>query len=406
MSAHEHATKQLTAAQVTIPEDHPIRKIPMIGALLGVLGIGGAAALGMGEDGSFYHSYLVAFMYFLSIALGGLFFVIIQFVTRSGWSVVIRRLAENIMASLPVFALLFVPILFGMHDLYHWTHADAVATDALLQVKQPFLNESAFLMRGVFYFAIWSAMAWFFYKKSTSQDSSGDHGITAMLQRVAAPAVIVYGLSQTFAAVDWMMTLDPHWYSTMWGVYYFAGSFVAILAVLALVSIHLSREGQPLEGIVTVEHRHDLGKLLWGFMVFWTYIAFSQYFLIWYANIPEETLFYAHRAEGTWDAMSIFLSVGHFGIPFFCFMSRHVKRSARGLAFFATWMLFMHYVDLYWIVMPILHHHGVHFSAVDVLAFIGVGGVFLGTVAWIVPRNLLVPIRDPRLPESLSFENF
>jgi len=335
-----------------------------------------------------------------------LFFVIIQFLTRAGWSVVVRRLAENIMASLPIFALLFVPLLFGMHDLYHWTHAEAVMTDPLLQGKQPFLNESAFMMRAVFYFAVWTAMAWFFYKKSTSQDLSGNHGITAMLQRVAAPAIIFYGLSQSFAAIDWMMSLDPHWYSTMWGVYYFAGSFVAILAVLALLSIHYSAKDQPLEGILTVEHRHDLGKLLWGFMIFWTYIAFSQYFLIWYANIPEETLFFAHRAEGSWDAMSMFLAIGHFGVPFLCFMSRHVKRSTKGLAFFAFWMLFMHYVDLYWIVMPVLHHHGVHFGVVDILTFVGVGGIFVSTVAWLMPRTPLVPVQDPRLPESLAFENF
>ena len=141
-------------------------------------------------------------------------------------------------------------------------------------------------------------------------------------------------------------------------------------------------------------------------MVFWTYIAFSQYFLIWYVNIPEETLFFAHRSEGTWDAVSVFLAVGHFGIPFLCFMSRHVKRSVMGLTFFATWLLFMHYVDLYWIVMPLLHHHGIHFGIVDILAFIGVGGVFVGTVAWLMPRTPLVPVRDPRLPESLAFENF
>lgn len=401
-----HHVKTIDVADVTLSKDSFIGKLPLLGGIVGIAGIGGAYALGQ-ENSQFYFSYLTAFSYFLSIALGGLFFVLIQFATRAGWSVVVRRLAEQVMGTLPVFVLLFIPVILGMHDLYHWTHESAVASDPILQAKSGYLDSTFFLVRAGVYFAIWILLSQYFLRKSIAQDKSGDHGITAGLQKWSALGLALYAMSQTFAAFDWLMSLSPHWYSTMYGVYFFAGSFVAIFAILSVLTILLTKEGGILEGIATAEHRHDLGKLLFGFTVFWAYVAFSQYFLIWYANIPEETIFFADRMKDGWLAVSIFLMVGHFGVPFFLLMSRHMKRSRKILMLAAVWMLFMHYVDLYYLIIPNNHTvHGFHPSLVDLLAFVGVGGIFTAVLALRLMSAPTVPVQDPRLPESLAFENF
>jgi hypothetical protein len=236
------------------------------------------------------------------------------------------------------------------------------------------------------------------------QDASGDHDLTRRMQTVSGPAILLFGVTLTFAAMDWIMALDPHWFSTMFGVYYFSGSVVSFFAVLALVSVGLARKG-PLDNVINTEHFHDVGKLLLAFVAFWAYIAFSQYFLIWYANIPEETVWFAHRMEGSWLWMAVALAAGHFVIPFFYLLPRTIKRRPATLVAGAAWVLVAHLVDLYWQVMPILHPNGVRFALTDVTAFVGVGGVFVAGVAWLTTRCALIPARDPRLPEALSFEN-
>jgi hypothetical protein len=291
-----------------------------------------------------------------------------------------------------------------MHDLYHWTHLEAVASDTLLQGKQPYLNETFFYLRAAIYLVVWSLLAWWFRKRSLQQDESGDPALTKKLQVASGPAIVAYALTVTFAAFDWIMSLDPHWYSTIFGVYYFSGAVVGIFALLTLLVAAMDRAGL-LGDAVTVEHFHDLGKLLFAFIAFWAYIAFSQYFLIWYANIPEETLWFLHRWEGKWQEASVLLGLGHFVVPFFFLLPRTIKRNTRALVIAAVWMLAMHYLDIYWLVMPTLHHHGAHFSALDITTLLVVGGVFLAGLGWLMRRGALVPLKDPRLGESLSFEN-
>ncbi|MCB1153717.1 quinol:cytochrome C oxidoreductase, partial [bacterium] len=248
-------------------------------------------------------------------------------------------------------------------------------------------------------------LSFIYYRGSVKQDKSGDKKITRRLQNLSGPGIILTALTLTFAAFDWIMSLDPHWYSTIYGVYYFSGSLVAIFAFLSISIIAMQSAGL-LEGVVTTEHYHDLGKLLFGFTVFWTYIAFSQYFLIWYANIPEETLWYAHRSVGSWQKMTTFMAVGHFVLPFFYFLTRSTKRHRFALLVGAMWMLMMHFIDMYWLVAPSLHHEGVVFGLIDVTTLLGIGGLFLAFFTWNLRRNPLVPIKDPRLQESLRFENF
>lgn len=399
----------LRASSLRLPPGHSWGRLPVIGLALAVVGLGGALALGLpgGEEArhQLWHSWLVGALFVLSIALGALFFVLVHHATQAGWGVVVRRIAENIMGTLPYLALLFVPLaLLGLHDLFHWTHAEAVQQDHLLQHKRPYLNETFFLIRTVAYFAIWSGLALWFGRLSRLQDGTGDHELTRRMRRASAPGLLLFAVTVTFFAFDWLMSLDPHWYSTIFGVYFFAGSAMAFFAFLALAVIAGRRAGLLAE-VANAEHQHDIGKLLFAFVAFWAYMAFSQYMLIWYAYLPEETGFFARRLAGSWRSASVFLALGHFVVPFFFLLPRTVKRSAGALAAVSVWLLAMHLLDLYWLVMPNLHPDHAAPTLTDAAALIGCCGVFLAAFGVALKRQALVPLRDPRLPESLTFEN-
>lgn len=373
---------------------------------LGVVGLAASVAgpLLLGESWQqFLLSYLVAYMFVLSIVLGGMFFVLIQHVTRAGWSVTVRRVAENVMGVMPLMLPLFLPIAIGYDTIYHhWTHPDPA--DEVLAGKAPYLNATFFFVRAAIYFVVWIAIARWFRNTSIRQDETGDAALTLKMARAAAPSLFLFALTLTFAAVDWLMTLYPHWFSTIWGVYYFAGSFMGFMAVLGLACMWLRAKGLLRDAIHT-EHYHDIGKLLFAWVVFWTYIAFSQYMLIWYGNLPEETAFFHEHRAGSWELVARTLMVGHFMVPFVFLMSRHAKRNLVLLAVASVGLLFMHFVDLYWIVMPSLHHHGVHANWLDATTMIGLIGLACWSFVVNLRRAPLIPERDPRLPESLRFVN-
>lgn len=408
MSAHVALP---TEAESTFPATHSWRKFGPIGLVVGVVLIGAAFALdGSDHHGDFYFSYLVAWMYAVTLALGAMFFTLIQHAGRAGWSVVVRRTAENMMATLPVLALFFIPVFLGRHELYHhWMDATIVAEDAILKGKAAFLNEGFWTGRSIFYVGTWGFIGWYFRRRSVLQDTMGDdqaalEEFSRGTERRAAVAIPMFALTLTFAGVDWIMSMDPHWYSTMWGVYLFAGAFMAALAFLGIIHILMQRAGL-MGRIINDEHYHDLGKLTFAFMVFWTYIAFSQYFLIWYANIPEETSWYAHRMGNSWEYVGITLMLGHFVIPFFFLMPRTIKRVRWTLALGCAWMLVMHYIDLQYMIMPVHAHHGVHPGLTDLLTWVGLFAVFFGAFILNAGRAALVPMKDPRLQESVSFVN-
>jgi hypothetical protein len=399
-----HGPRIVDAAQMDLPAGSLWRRLPLFGAVLAVAGFGLSFAMRGGNEEQFYSSWLVAFLYFMSLGLGGLFFVLVQFATKSGWGIVVRRLAENTAASLAVMFLAFIPVYMGLNRLYHhWT--DTAHLDAILQGKSPYLNTTRFLIFGLAYLAIWTLLALWFRSGSVKQDTTGDHDLTRRRVKWAGPGLIVFALTSTFASFDWAMSLEPHWYSTIFGVYYFAGSLVCVFAFLSLVIIGLRRAGS-LEGFVTVEHMQDMGKLLYAFVVFWAYIGFSQFFLIWYANIPEETVWYLARLTGNWKPFTLFLAVGHFIVPFFFLMSRHAKRKNLTLGVGALWMMFMHLVDMYWLVMPTFQKDGYALTLLDLTTLLAVGGLFLAAFGFFLTRAKLVPAKDPRLIESISFQNF
>lgn len=359
-----------------------------------------------------YFSYLVAYMFCLSLVLGSLFFVMLHHVTRAGWSVVVRRVAENVMALMPWMVVLFIPIVLGRETLFHhWLHPDP--NDTVLAGKAAYLNAPFFFIRAAIYFTVWTVLALWFRRTSIAQDQTGDAQLTLKMSRLAAPGIMLFALTLTFAAFDWMMSLDPHWYSTIFGVCYFAGSVMAIMAFLTLLCLWLNKRGY-LKGSVSVEHYHDLGKLMFAFMIFWTYVNFSQYFLIWYANIPEETSWFQHRLHGGWSMVGTILILGHFAVPFIFLMSRHVKRNLRTLTIGAVFMLIMHWIDMQYLIMPNMAANEAataegtwfsHLSWLDATTMIGMLALITGLAVAGIRRVPVLPQRDPRLRESLDFEN-
>ena len=399
-----HPVVSIPTDEISIRSDEFLGRVRLVMAALGIVALVAGAVLGAGEPREFFASYLTAFLFYISIGLGGLFFVLIQFATRAGWSVAIRRQSENLMFMLPLCGLFFLPLVAGMSYVYPWLDAAKVAQDPILLGKQSYLNVPFFLARSLVYVLSWAAIAYWFRRRSLQQDEQGDPRITRTLQNVSAPAIVWFAATVNFAAFDWIMSLDPHWYSTVFGVYFFAGIVTSSLSFLILMLFVLLRRNR-LSGVINDEHFHDLGKLLFGFVVFWAYIAFSQFMLIWYGNLPEETIWFAQRWRNGWQYVSILLAVGHFVIPFFVLLSRGAKRNRVILGGVAVWMLLMHYLDLYWLVAPAVDPAGPQFYLPGLLVFLGLGGLFLGMLIHVSMGSALVPTKDPRLAESLSFEN-
>lgn len=384
-----------------IPPGRIPGRLPLIIGVVALL----VSVLGYLDDSPrFYHAYLTAFAFWVTISLGALFFVMLQHLTAARWSVVVRRLVESIMMSLPVLAVFFIPIAFGLNDLYAWSRPEVVAGDLLLTHKAPYLNTAFFLLRALLYFAVWFFLASFLYRNSLADDSGYDEARRIRVRRLSAGGMILFAFTTTFAAFDWLMSLDAHWYSTIFGVYVFAGGVVGGLCVTTLAALHLRRRG-ILADVITVEHYDDLGKLTFAFLVFWGYMAFSQYFLIWYANIPEETIWFAHRWVGSWKAVSLALVFGNFGIPFLVLMPKAAKRSLPFMAVMSVWLLAAHWVDMYWLILPSLNHHGAHFSWLDPVLTVGIGGVLIGLFWRRFAAHPIVPIGDPQLEASIRFIN-
>ncbi len=377
------------------------------GLAVGLFGLGVSGLLAFLSDGGwsrFLHSYLVAFCFFLSLSLGALVFVALQHLTHAGWSVVVRRVAEAIALNVVLLLVLAVPLLVGIGDLYPWADPAVIDHSPLVAGKVGFLNPTFFTLRIVAYFVIWIVLAVAFHRSSVRQDSSGDVNLTHRMQTLAGPAVALFALTTAFAAFDLLMSLEPEWFSTMFGVYYFAGCMVGFFALLPLVLTLIQSTGRMVVA-VTAEHYHDLGKFAFAFVVFWAYIAFSQFMLYWYANLPEETHWYMMRHRDGWTLIAALLLVGHFVVPFLGLMSRWVKRNRILLSLGAVWILFMHWLDLYWLVMPSVDRLRVPVSLLDLSTMAGIGGLFVAATAIHLRGRSLVPVKDPRIEESLAFEN-
>ena len=354
------------------------------------------------------HAYLLSVSFFLSISLGALFFVVLQHLTAASWSVAIRRIAELLTSAIPTLGLLMLPIvvpmLFGSAHLYSWNDETLRASDQLIQGKAPYLNASFFALRCLLYFAVWIVIANYYRGKSQQQDTTADLAVSANMRKWSGPAMIAFAATINFAAFDWLMSLDPHWFSTIFGIYFFAGCAVAVFATLTIVTALLQRFGLVTE-VITTEHYHDLGKLLFGFTFFWAYIAFSQFLLIWYANIPEETVWFLHRQQHGWQFIGLLLIGGHFLLPFFGLMSRSSRRNRASLLFWSVFLFVMHWVDLFWLITPSASPESVSIGLAEVLTLIGVGTICVATILRQAESKPLVPTGDPALAKSLAFHN-
>ena len=347
-------------------------------------------------------NYLIMYMFILSIALGSLGLVALEYLAGATWSTPFRRISEFFSAVLPLLIILVIPIIFGMHDLYHWTHKEAVAHDPILQAKEPYLNMQFFIIRVIGIYAIWMIFFFFFTRNSKKQDTTRDPALTRMSGKLAAAFAPLFMITITVAAIDFMMSLEPHWYSTIYGVYYFAGSLLASFAALTLVSILLKQNGYLCSEIKN-SHFYSMGTFMFAFNIFWAYIGFSQYLLIWYADIPEETFWYIMRWEGSWKYVSIGLIVIHFVIPFLVLIPRSIKTNVSRLKFMAVWILVAHYYDIYWLVMPTYSKTGAVFGWIEIGFPILIVGLFMTVFNMKAKNNNLMPIGDPKLESGLNF---
>ncbi len=422
---HARRPGKITSPIVSLSTSY-VKLIPL-GLLIGGIGLAIAWFMSNTEGGwkRFSFSYLVTYCSLLSMTLGCLFFVTVQHLTRAGWSVTIRRIAEiYAMCVLPMFLLslpIVIPVLMGQAIVYPWVDSQWLSGDAesFREIKNAFLNKTWFGVRVITYFVIWTMMAYSFFGKSLKQDKTADPQLSRQMQKSATWKMIIFAATLVFASFDFEMSLSPRWFSTMFPVYYFAGGVMSAFALIILTALLLQRSGRVTDEI-TVEHYHDLAKLTFGFIFFWGYIAFSQFMLIWYANLPEETFWFKHRmgesASKGWIYWSLLLLFGHLFIPFLGMMARTVRRNKTYLFFAAIYILAMHWVDHYWIIMPQYNVElgGTDATApnpltfswlIDVPCAIGMVGLYVSLFSFIAADRPLVPLHDPRLEESLNYRN-
>lgn len=369
-------------------------------AVLAFLGLLVGAILDVRQ---FAFSYLFAFVFFFTISLGALFWVIVHHAVDAEWSVVMRRQLENAACLFSALAVLFIPLVFVAPVLWAWMDP-ANADNPVLHEKAAYLNRPFFWGRTLVYFAVFIGSAYLLRAYSVAQDASGLVRCTVYNRRVAFASIVPFALCITFAAIDWLMSLDWHWFSTMWGVYLFAGAALSSLCVLVLMVTALRSVGY-FKSCITEEHYHILGKLLLAFTIFWAYIGFSQYMLIWYANIPEETSYFILRNTGSWNVLSILLVAGHFVVPFLLLLPSFGKRRPGFLCGVAWWILAMHLLDVYLMVLPELHRTGFRPSVMDLLAVLAIGSTLVAVYLKALGDSALYPIRDPRLQQSIDLQN-
>ena len=433
---HETRPAKITSPVVSLGNDY-IRTIP-IAAIVAAVGIVVAILFSGGLGARFMHVYLVNYAFLLSICLGCLFFVTIMHLTRAGWSVTLRRIAELYAMCVVPMALLFLPILvtvlIGSDILYPWVDGGwSMASlansgeglkfvDSLPvaerppfeQLKHAYLNPAFFTVRWIAFFAIWGVMAGFYLFTSLKQDKTGEASLTHRMQAFSAPGMIVLAATLVFSSFDLEMSIEPFWFSTMYPVYFFAGAVLSAWATITLTALWFQRTGRVTDEI-TIEHYHDMGKMMFGFIVFWGYIAFSQFLLIWYANIPEETFWYDWRINYPgWKTLSYVLLIGHLFIPFLAMMGRTVRRNKNFMFGASIYLLVMHWLDHFWLVMPSYNNfagggiEGRGWVTTNVIADLGctVGMVaaFIAIFCVICRDRPLVALQDPRLGESLNHE--
>ena len=347
----------------------------------------------------FFRAYLIGWTFWTGIAVGSLALLMLQHLTGGGWGLVIRRVLEAATRTLPFMAVLFVPIIFGSHSLYEWTHQEELEQHPVVQFKAPYLNLPFFTIRAVVYFGVWIALAYFLNRWSLLQDRTAEARYTKKMRLLSGPGMVALIFVVTFASVDWYMSLEPEWFSTIYGFIFVASWSLSALAFVIAAMATLSKEA-PLDRIVQPLHFQDLGKLLLALVMLWAYFAFSQYLIIWSGNLPEEIAYYLGRTRGVWGVTIVAIALLHFAAPFLFLLSRDLKRNPRSLMMVALLVLVMRMIDLLWMLVPAFH--GRSWVWLDAIALIGFGGLWLGLFAWQLGKRALIPLNDPQFEAVLA----
>jgi type IV secretory pathway TrbD component len=401
-----------------------VERVQGTALVVGVVALLLALALSFVSPGgfprAFWRPYLVAFTFWTGVTVGSLPLIMLHHLTGGGWGVVLRRIFEAATRTLPLLAILFLPLAFAVvtRTLYPWTFPQ-LAHEHAIEHKAIFLNIPFFLGRTVFYFAVWFTLAYFLNKWSLEQDTAEDprvqRSLRERMQSLSGPGILLFGLTVTFAAVDWLMSLEPEWFSTIFGLLIMAGFGLSAFAFAIAVAVWLSRQDAALETVYQPRWFHDQGKLLLAFIMLWAYFMFSQYLIIWAGNLPEEIPWYLRRLRGGWQYIALVLVLLHFALPFVLLLSRDLKRTAKLLGAVAILVLAMRVVDLFWTVAPSVlaadangapHGAGAILSyAMSFITPIGVGGVWLWYFARELRTRPLLPLGDEGLDDALEVKH-
>lgn len=392
----------MSAAQSNSTFD--LRRLQQIALIVAVVFL---VILGIGtfvNPDQFFRSYLFSYIFWLGMPLGCLALLMLQHLTGGGWGMVIRRPLEAATRTLPLMLILFVPIVIGMHSLYPWTHAEEAAELAKLG-KTRYLNTPFFIGRALLFFAIWFLLAYFLNRWSREQDRTGDRRLVKYMRVLSGPGMVLFVLTVTFAAVDWVMSLEPHWMSTMFGFLFVAAWSVSGLAFVIAMTAVLAKH-TALGEITGKSHFHDLGKLLLALVMLWTYFAFSQYLIIWSGNLPEEIVYYLPRTAEAWGAIAVFVAILHFALPFLALLSRSTKRDPNKLVIIAVLILIMRLIDFFWMVTPSFTKErfptGLWEIVLNLAAPLGLGGLWFAAYLWQLGKMPLIAINDPRYEYTLE----
>jgi hypothetical protein len=387
-------------------------RLQMRAAIVGIVAIllcvvGAFALYSRGGLQQFFHAYLLAYVFWTGVSVGSLAILMLHHLSGGGWGLVIRRILEAATRVIPLMFVLFLPLIFGLKPLYEWARPEAVAQSAVLQHKAPYLNVPFFIGRFVFYFLIWGLLMFFLNKWSLEQDRTADPLLRKRMQGVSGPGLVLFGLTVTFAATDWVMSLEPEWFSTIFGLLIMAGWGLSAFAFVIIAASLLANE-KPLAGVIASLHFHDLGKLLLAFVMIWAYFGFSQFLLIWYGNLPEEIPWYLERMRGGWQYVGLLLVLFHFALPFMLLLSRDLKRHARTLSIVAGVVIVMRLVDLFWMIAPVVEvHEGGALGVIlnywmYALAPVGLGGLWLAYFAYQLRQRALLPFNDKGMENLLE----
>ncbi len=371
-----------------------LERLPAQLASIGGVLLAVCIAGGLADKGDFFRSYLVAFLIWIGITLGCLALLMVQHLTGGNWALVIRRILEAGSRTLPLMAVAALPLLAGMKTLYSWSRPGQ--TDPVILAKRLYLNPEFFTVRMIVYFCVWFMLAYLLNKWSRTEDAGGDIPLWARMEGLSGIGLVMYGFTVTFASIDWVMSIEPRWYSTIYGILFMVGQALAAMAFAITVLIWLS-DREPLADFVKPSHFQDLGSFLLVFVMLWAYMEFSQYLIIWGGNLSGEIPWYIRRMQGTWGRIGLLLVLLNFALPFFLLLFRHVKRRTRSLLIVAVLVLAMRLVDMYWMVLPAFGGGNARLTWMNVVLPFGLGGLWFAYFTWQLQRMPILPLHDPRM---------